>query len=142
MNKRGYNTQNQNQNQFQNKLQKENNFNNFQTHLIFKNNKNNQNNSQKERNSISNYKSNKIIYNDKKNDFNLLSPIKNSNYNSNSNNIDNDNDYNNDAMKLKEEIIEFKKIENKIIKNFIDLSETQISGVSVRDWLYENRNLD
>ena len=41
-----------------------------------------------------------------------------------------------DLIKL--EIIEFKKIENKIIKNFFDLSETQISGDAIRDWLYEN----
>jgi len=45
-------------------------------------------------------------------------------------------DYN--KKKIKEEIIEFKKIENKIIKNFFDLSETQISGDAIRDWLYEN----
>lgn len=40
--------------------------------------------------------------------------------------------------KIKEEILEFKKITNKIIDNFFDLSGTQISGDSIRDWLYEN----
>ena len=40
--------------------------------------------------------------------------------------------------KVKEELIEFKKMKDKIIKNFFDLSDTQISGDAVRDWLYEN----
>lgn len=40
--------------------------------------------------------------------------------------------------KLKEDLVEFKKMEFKVISNFFELSESQISGDSVRDWLYEN----
>ena len=50
----------------------------------------------------------------------------------------NSNGEDDNKKKVKEELIEFKKMENKIIKNFFDLSETQISGDAVRDWLYEN----
>lgn len=40
--------------------------------------------------------------------------------------------------KIKNDLFDFKKMEFKIIRNFFELSETQISGDSIRDWLYEN----
>lgn len=40
--------------------------------------------------------------------------------------------------KFKDEFLSFKKMKEKVVKNFFKLSESQITGSAVRDWLYEN----
>jgi hypothetical protein len=107
-----------------NQIKKENNLNHYPTHLLLN----------KETPRFSKHKSHGLIFNSKEINLNLISP-----YSTSNEKTKDDSDF---KIKLKEEIIDFKKIENKIIKNFFDLSETQISGDAVRDWLYENRNID
>ena len=44
----------------------------------------------------------------------------------------------NNKKKFQTELEEFIKTKEKLIGNFFELSETQISGDAIRNWLYEN----